>query len=436
MIRAHAVKSIAAAATLAVVAACGGGQERRTPAAAHPVSASVCGPIAFAGHGRPQLLVLNSGSLQGPFSDHGLQNAQAAKLVLAKRGWRAGRFTVGLQVCDEADPASSQPSEIKCAGNARHFAAASSVVAVVGPTTSTCAHAMIPVLHRARGGPVPVVSMSATYLGLTRKGPGVASGDPERLYPAGARNFARIVPADDAQAAAGALYASGLGVRRPYVLHHDQAWGIGVAGAFRSAAQQLGMTIAGSGPWDRRAPGYARLAERIARANADAVYLAGYAVDNGARLLGDLRHRLGSRVLIVGPDGFNMPQRLVEETGEGAEGLVTTLESLPARALPPNGRRFAREFEQRFGALPCCYAMQTAQAMSVVLDAIAKSDGSRASVLRNVFRTRVRDGLIGDIAVDRYGDSTLRQVGVYRIQDARSRYVTAIAPSGELLARR
>jgi branched-chain amino acid transport system substrate-binding protein len=295
---------------------------------------------------------------------------------------------------------------------------------------------MIPVLNRARGGPVAVLSMSATYLGLTRDGPGVAPGDPDKLYPTGARNFARIVPADDAQAAAAALYASRAGVRRPFVLHHDRAWGIGVAGAFGSAAQQLGMTIAGDRGWDRRAPGYARLAESIRRAHADAVYIAGYAVDNGPRLLRDLRHRLGSRVLIVGPDGFNMPQALLEQAGAGAEGLVTTLESLPARALPPNGRRFAHEFEQRFGTLPCCYAMQTAQAMSLALDAIGKSNGSRASVLRDLFHTRAPDGLIGSVALDRYGDSTLRQVGIYRIRDARTRYVTAIAPSEELLARR
>jgi branched-chain amino acid transport system substrate-binding protein len=163
--------------------------------------------------------------------------------------------------------------------------------------------------------------------------------------------------------------------------------------------------------------------------------VAGYAVDNGPRLLSDLRERLGRRVLVMGPDGFNMPAPLVEQAGEAAEGLVVTLASLPVAAPPPKGRRFAREFKQRFGALPCCYAMHAAQVMDVVLDAIAKSDGTRASVLRNLFRTHLRRGLIGDVAVDRYGDSTVRGIAVYRIRDARARFVTAITPSGELLAR-
>jgi branched-chain amino acid transport system substrate-binding protein len=291
------------------------------------------------------------------------------------------------------------------------------------------------VLNRAPGGAVGLVGMSATYLGLTRGGPGVEPGDPDRLYPTGTRNFVRIVAADDAQAAAGASYASGRGVRRPYVLHHGQTWGMGIATAFENAARKLGMTIAGSAGWDPRADGYGRLAERIRRSGADAVYVAGYAVDNGPRLLRDLRQRLGRGVLLIGPDGFNMPAALVEQAGAAAEGLVVTLASLPAAALPRPGRRFARDFRERFGTLPCCYAIHAAQVMDVVLDAIAESDGTRASVVRHLFRTRVRSGLIGDVAVDRYGDSTVQSIAVYRIRAARARFVTAITPSGELLAR-
>jgi ABC-type branched-subunit amino acid transport system substrate-binding protein len=40
----------------------------------------------------------------------------------------------------------------------------------------------------------------------------------------------------------------------------------------------------------------------------------------------------------------------------------------------------------------------------ILLDAIARSDGSRASVTREVFRIRVEDGILGDIRFDRNGD--------------------------------
>jgi branched-chain amino acid transport system substrate-binding protein len=435
MTRRQIIAALACAIALATVAACGESGERPAPAA-RPLPASMCGPVTYGGDGPPQLLIVNSGSLQGPFSDHGVQNAQATKMILAKRGWRAGQFTVGLQVCDEASAGSPLPDEQKCARNARAFAADPSVIVVLGPVTSTCARAMVPVLNSARGGPLPIVSMGTTYLGLTRKGPGVATGDPENLYPTGRRSYARMAPADDAQAAAAAMYAQGLGVHRPYMLHHDDAWGIGVAAAFRTTVERLGMQIAGTGRWDRRAKGYGELAQRIRRSGADGVYLGGYAIDNGAQLVRDLRDELGPGTPILSPDGFNQPERIVEGAGDRAEGLVVTIASVPARALPPNGQRFAREFERRFGALPCCFSVQTAEATNVVLDAITRSDGSRASVLRNIFRTRVRNGLLGSFELDRYGDTTLRKVAVYRIRAGRLRYVIALSPTTELLARK
>jgi ABC-type branched-subunit amino acid transport system substrate-binding protein len=195
--------------------------------------------------------------------------------------------------------------------------------------------------------------------------------------------------------------------------------------------------VAGTVEWDRRARDYTGLAERVRRAGADGVYLAGYAIaDNGARLIRDLRGRLRPRVPILAPDGFNEPAALVEGAGARAEGVVITLSAIPTQKLPPAGLRFAREFEQRFGALPCCYSVYAAQATHALLDAIAASDGSRAGVLRNLLRTRVHGGLLGDLAIDRYGDTTLTDIAVYRVHGARLRLAATIRPSTDLLDRR
>jgi branched-chain amino acid transport system substrate-binding protein len=434
MRRAAALVGIVSAVALA--AACGSAERPALPAA-RALPDTICGPITYGGGGRPQLLIANSGALQGPQTDHGIQNAQATKMVLAQRGWRAGQYTVGLQVCDEASAATPAPSPSKCARNARAFAADRSVVAVLGPVTSVCAHAMLPVTNRAPGGPLAVVSMSNTYLGLTRDGPGVAEGDPDDLYPTGERSFVRLAPDDDLQGAAAALYAQRLGVRRPYILHHDGFWGVGVATAFRTAARRLGMDVAGMDRWNSRAHDYKRLAGRVRRSGANGVYLAGFAVaDNGGRLIKDLRAALGPGAPILAPDGFNEPAALVEAAGMATEGVVITIAAIPTAKLPPAGARFAREFERRFGSLPCCYSMYAAQATHVLLDAIAASDGTRAAVLRNLFRTRVRDGLLGDFAIDRYGDTTLTDIAVYRVHGARLRLAATVAPSTDLLDRR
>ena len=52
--------------------------------------------------------------------------------------------------------------------------------------------------------------------------------------------------------------------------------------------------------------------------------------------------------------------------------------------------------------------------------AIARSDGTRASVTREVFRTRVEDGILGDIRFDRNGDLVDAPFTFFRIVGERT----------------
>ena len=49
---------------------------------------------------------------------------------------------------------------------------------------------------------------------------------------------------------------------------------------------------------------------------------------------------------------------------------------------------------------------------------------------------RVTDGLIGNFAIDRFGDTTLTKIGVYSIKDGQSHFEGAVSPPADLLARR
>jgi hypothetical protein len=70
------------------------------------------------------------------------------------------------------------------------------------------------------------------------------------------------------------------------------------------------------------------------------------------------------------------------------------------------------------------------------MDAIARSDGTRAVVLENLRRTRVHGGLVGDYRFDPSGDTTLRTIAVYRIRGARLRFERTIEAPLPLLSRR
>jgi branched-chain amino acid transport system substrate-binding protein len=434
--RAIVVCTIAVAATLAIPA-CGGDEESEPHVRpASPIESSGCSPVSYGGEGRPDFLIAASTVLQGQFVDHGVQISQALKLVLADRHWRAGEYSIGLQLCDETTAGGDESDPAKCRHNARAFARNRSVIAVAGPWGSSCATEMLPILNRAPDGPLAAISGSATYLGLTRPGPGVARAEPERYFPTGRRGFVRVVPADDVQGAAAAVLARREGARATFVLNDDQPYGFGVAAAFRVAAERSGLRVIGTAQWDPRAHDYGALAERVRSAGADAVYLGGYVSSNGVRLIEDLRRTLGPGVHIIGPDGFATPGLIVEGAGPDAEGFTWTIPVLPTDELPSEGREFAAEFEDRFSSRPCCFSVHAAQTAAMILDAIADSDGSRAQVNKNVLAARVDDGYVGDFEIDRYGDTSLTTIGVYQIVDGRLRFQTAISPAAELLVRR
>ena len=430
MIRAVLIGALAVALS---VTACAEGDRRDVPRL-RPVQSSGCAPVAYGGEGRPDFLIATITTLQGEYTGHGVQVSQALKMVLDERGWRAGDYTVGLQICDEVAPSGDAASPAKCRRFARASARNRSVLVVHGPQTSTCAVEMAAILNRAPGGPLPMLSAGPSYLGLTRSGPGVGQDEPRKYFPTGQRSFLRIGPPDDAQGAAAALYAKERGARRVFVLNDGGLFGYGVAEAFRLAAERIGLSVAGTGRWQPKAGDLRALAARVGRAGADTVYLGGYPFDNGPLLVKELREALGPQAQIIAPDAWNN-LAVVEGAGAAAEGFSPTIAVLPNDKLPPAGREFAAEFERRFGARPCCFSVHTAQAAHMMLDAIADSDGDRRQVLENLFEASVEDGYVGDFEIDRYGDTTLNTIAVYRIEDGRLRFQTAITPPAELLAR-
>ena len=91
----------------------------------------------------------------------------------------------------------------------------------------------------------------------------------------------------------------------------------------------------------------------------------------------------------------------------------------PVSALPPAGRRFAREFarlhpELENGEYPP-WVPYAAQSTEALLAAIARSDGTRASVVRELHHLRVVNGPLGSFRFDRFGDATVNYTTIVRI---------------------
>ncbi|MEY2534989.1 MAG: branched-chain amino acid transport system substrate-binding protein [bacterium] len=398
------------------------------------VEAPACADVRYGGRGRAQLVIASTLPLQGVLGSEALQMTRAIEMALARRGWRAGRYSVGYQSCDDSTVQAGGSTPERCEANGRAFARTRSVIGVIGPMYSSCAASLLPVVNRATDGALAVISPATTYVGLTHEGAGVARGDPRRYYPSGRRNYVRVASADDVQGAANAVLAGRLGLRRVYALHDGSLYGMGLAAVFRRAAEASGVRVVAVRAWDPKASGYAGLARAIRRASAGGVFLGGQQVNNGARLVADLRAGVGPQVRLLAPEGMGPPAALVQRAGRAAEGVTLTMPDIPRAFLSRAGRRFAAAVHERTGKDPCCYTMHAAQAADLALDAIAQSDGTRRSVTDRLFRAQVRGGLLGSFSFDRNGDINLRRIFVHQIRHGKLSFFTAITPSARLVS--
>lgn len=382
-----------------------------------------CSPVYHAAGVRPRMLLAANVPLQGPFGFGGVQMSQAIQFLMAGRGFRAGRYAVGLQICDYGVPPTDfAQSQRKCAQTARSYAQNPSVIGVIGPFESGCAFTQIPILNAAARGPLAMLSPSNTAVELTRPRP------PGRLYPSGQRNYARVIATDAVQGAADAVLARSLGVRRLFTLDDDEPYGEVLATTVRDSARRVGVVSAGMASTALSAP---MLRAKLRRSRADGVFVGGYLTPASQRLLSTIRDALGPSAPIIVPDGFYV-DRLADQVGAAGEGIFISAGGVPVERLGPAGAAFARRLHKATGSAPLTYAIYAAQATQVMLDAIARSDGTRASVTRELFRTKVRGGLIGDFAITPTGDTTAGAIAIYRLSGGRRRVDRVITPPPSL----
>jgi branched-chain amino acid transport system substrate-binding protein len=411
-----------------------GTQAGRSAVGVPAISTSFCQPVFFGGKGKPQYLIASDLPFQSIDAvEQTLQMSDAIRFVLAKRGFTAGKYSIGFQSCDDSTAQARTWTPETCRRNARAYARQANLLGVIGTYNSGCSQLEIPILGAAPGGPVATVSSASTYIGLTRSGPGSEPGEPGKYYPRGVRNFTRVVPADHIQGAANAMLAKRLGIARLYVLHDGTIYGVGLAGSVRQAANKLGIEVAGVERWEARARSYAPLARRIDDARADAVFLGGLIDLNGAALVRDLKTGLRRGVRILASDGFVPVPLLIQGAGPAAEGVLVTFAGVAPSRLGKAGRQFVAEFEQAVGGAVSPYAIATAQAAEVLLDAIGRSDGTRASVVRELFKTRVENGILGTFSFDRNGDTTAGSVTIFRVENGKEKVFAVITPPRSLV---
>jgi branched-chain amino acid transport system substrate-binding protein len=404
---------------------CGGGDEEGAPAGTEadggegepageitPLPSASCTDVEFEGEGSPELLIASDLPLQGSSRTQTLQMTAAIRQVLSSANWQAGDYTVGYQSCDDSTAQAGKWDPGKCSQNANAYAENESMVALIGTFNSGCAAIVIPVLNQAPGGGLAMISPANTYVCLTEGGPGCAENEPDTYYPTGTRNYTRVVAHDAYQGAALAEFMQEQGTTSLFILNDREAYGLGVATNVRNAAEAVGIEVVGFEAWDPRASNYEALMRQVGQSGANGLFLGGLIDENGAQVIKDKVTVLGpndGEVKLYMPDGFTTQQTIDESGVENTRGAFFSVAGVPVEEFESQqAQDFIAEFQETLGGEPVDpYAIYGAQAAQIVMDAIAASDGTRPSVIENIFATEVSGGYLGDFTFNENGDPTL-----------------------------
>jgi branched-chain amino acid transport system substrate-binding protein len=378
------------------------------------------GGSSGSGGGGGAVNVYSSLPLQGASRPQTTAMVEGIKLALEQRGGKAGSTTVKYTSLDDSTAQAGTWTPEATQANARKVAQDDAAVAYIGEFNSGASAISIPLLNEV---PIAQISPANTAVGLTSDDPGADKGEPEKYYPSGTRHYLRIVPKDTIQGAALATLMKEDGCTKVQLLNDKEVYGAGLGRVIESTAKAQGLKIISNAAIDKNAANYRSLASKAKDAGADCMVFAGVTPNNAVQIYKDFAAALGPDAKFYGPDG-------VAETGfinpkEGgiptsvAKQTKLTVATLSPDEYPPEGQKFFDDFSKKYGDKnPEPYAIYGYEGMRLALDAIERSKtGKREDIIKALFATKDRSSVLGTYSIDKNGDTTLTDYGVYTIKD-------------------
>ncbi len=352
----------------------------------------------------------------------------AIKMAIEEHGGKAGGYTIKFTDKDDSTAATGKWDEATEIKNANDAVADDKLVAYIGTFNSGAAKLSIPILC---GKGIVMISPANTYPGLTKAGKG-EQGEPEKYYPNGCtRNYTRVVPADDLQGHAGAVWAAKLGLKNVYVLDDTELYGKGIADVFAKDAPAAGLTILGRDGIDGKATDYKALAEKIKGTNPDLIYFGGITQNNAGQLWRDMKDAMPN-VKMMGPDGI-FESEWLQAAGQAAEGSYITFGGVPPDQLTGKGADFVKKFTDKYGK-PEAYTAYGYEAANVILAAIERAAAKnpkdtlelRKLVLQETFATKDYDGVLGKWSFNAEGDTSLTDMSGQTVTNGEFKFAEVI----------
>jgi branched-chain amino acid transport system substrate-binding protein len=383
------------------------------------------------------LTIYSSLPLQGTSKEQSEAVINGEKLALKQVNNKVGKFNLKYVSLDDSTAQNpGTADEAQTAQNARKAVQDKSTIFYLGEFNSGGTKVSLPILNKAG---IPQISPSNTYVGLTTDKPGSEPGEPDKYYPAGTRTYARVVPADDIQGAALATTMKEDGCKSVHIFNDKTTYGAGLARNIEIAAKEIGLEVGGNDGTDKNAPNYRSQAAKI---QSDCFVGSGVTGENYVQVFKDVGAACPDCKL-YGPDGvaeaaFSDPKKGGIPADLGARTKVTVatlgLEEFKKRGNA-EAEKFFTDFEAEYGEdNPDPYAIYGYETMKLALDTLEavgdKANDRKAVAEQLVGKTKDRDSVLGTYSIDKNGDTTLTDYGLYTIKGGELEFNKVIKAQG------
>jgi len=306
--------------------------------------------------------------------------------------------------------------------NVRQMLDDNAYMGMIGPYNSAVAKAEIPI---ANPKSFVMISPANTNPCLTKDLP-TCSYHPQDLRPSGSNNYWRVVTTDDYQGPAMADYMyKQLNVKNVGILDDSTVFGVGIAGAFEVEFKKLGGTVAQHAEYKKeQTSDFKSILLGFKNKGAQAVYVGG-TDDQNICIPRKQMKDIGWDVPFGGGDGIETTDCINQASGNEVNIYAT---SAGADATQVQGAQQAiSDFRKQFtGANDFGgYTMQAYDAANILMTAIGNAIKNNSGNMPT--RKQVRDemakittfqGVIGNYGFDQNGDTTLKIVSIYVVQQA------------------
>ena len=366
------------------------------------------------------LTIYSSLPLQGASRTNSVAVNNGAKLALKEHGNKIGKWNIKYVELDDSTASAGKWDPVQTQNDARKAVGDATTIAYLGEFNSGATANSLPKTNQAG---ILQVSPSNTAVGLTSNSPGADVGEPDKYYPTGKRTYARVVPTDTIQGAAQATIWKENGCKKVYIVNDKEVYGAGLAKVGEADAKTQGIAVAANEGYDPKASNYRSLASKIKASGADCFFGSIIVDNNGVQLFSDIATG-NPTIKLFGPDGVaeeSFTQKKGGLPADIAARTLVTVATLDPANFPPEGQKFFKDYTAAYNdPHPEPYAIYGYESMQLILNGIEKAGdkgNQRQAVIDQVYATKGRQSVLGTYDIDKNGDTTLTDYGLYKIEN-------------------